>query len=38
MLIFVAVLAVGLAYLWRIGALDRWRARGRAPRIRVEGD
>jgi len=38
MLVFVLILAVGLAYLWRIGALDRWRPQGRTPRIRVEGD
>jgi NADH-quinone oxidoreductase subunit A len=37
-LIFVGLLGAGLAYLWRIGALDRWRPQPRGPRIRVESD
>jgi NADH-quinone oxidoreductase subunit A len=37
-LIFVGVLGVALGYLWRIGALDRWRAQARSPRTRIEAN
>jgi NADH-quinone oxidoreductase subunit A len=38
MLVFLAVLGVGLGYLWRVGALDRWRPQARARRICSEAD